>query len=162
MKANGEAAGPNGFDQLEKAPCGLFRSKADLAREATLGLATIRRAEGAENETSMTLANDLAARRALEKRGRRVHRRERWWPRCQVAEAAPEKELDHKSVIVRDATGVVDLVDARRTPDLRIQPTRPGGSENPVEGTLLKSANQPYDWDWTAKHAQALAFFHAS
>jgi len=34
-----------------------------------LGLATIRRAEGAENETSMTLANDLAVRRAFESAG---------------------------------------------------------------------------------------------
>jgi hypothetical protein len=44
-------------------------SAEDLAREATLGLAPIRRAEGAENETSMTLANDLAVRRALESAG---------------------------------------------------------------------------------------------
>ncbi len=32
-------------------------------------MATIRRAEGAENETSMTSANDLAVRRALEAAG---------------------------------------------------------------------------------------------
>jgi transposase len=41
-------------------------SAADLAREAALGLATIRRAEGAEGRTSLTMANDLAVRRALE------------------------------------------------------------------------------------------------
>jgi hypothetical protein len=53
-----------------RAARGLLRwSAEDLAREATLGLATIRRAEGAENETSMTLANDLAVRRALEGAG---------------------------------------------------------------------------------------------
>jgi hypothetical protein len=53
-----------------RAARGLLRwSAEDLAREATLGLATIRRAEGAENETSMTLANDLAVRRALESAG---------------------------------------------------------------------------------------------
>jgi hypothetical protein len=40
-----------------------------LAREAALGLATIRRAELAEEETSMTTANDLAVRRALEAAG---------------------------------------------------------------------------------------------
>ncbi len=40
-----------------------------LAREAALGLATIKRAEGAESETSMTTANDLAVRRALEAAG---------------------------------------------------------------------------------------------
>ena len=34
-----------------------------------LGLATIRRAEGADGATSMTTANDLAVRRALENAG---------------------------------------------------------------------------------------------
>jgi ribosome-binding protein aMBF1 (putative translation factor) len=38
----------------------------DLARESAVGVATIRRAELAESETSMTTANDLAVRRALE------------------------------------------------------------------------------------------------
>jgi hypothetical protein len=53
-----------------RAARGLLRwSAEDLAREAALGLATIRRAEGAEDETSMTLANDLAVRRALESAG---------------------------------------------------------------------------------------------
>jgi hypothetical protein len=44
-------------------------SAEDLAREATLGVATIKRAEAAENATSMTTANDLAVRRALEAAG---------------------------------------------------------------------------------------------
>jgi ribosome-binding protein aMBF1 (putative translation factor) len=53
-----------------RAARGLLRwSAEDLAREAALGLATIRRAEGAELETSMTVANDLAVRRALESAG---------------------------------------------------------------------------------------------
>ena len=53
-----------------RAARGLVRwSAEDLAREAALGLATIRRAEGAERETSMTAANDLAVRRALEGAG---------------------------------------------------------------------------------------------
>ncbi len=53
-----------------RAARGLVRwSAEDLAREAALGLATIRRAEGAEDETSMTVANDLAVRRALEAAG---------------------------------------------------------------------------------------------
>jgi hypothetical protein len=53
-----------------RAARGLLRWSADdLAREAALGLATIRRAEGAEDETSMTVANDLAVRRALEGAG---------------------------------------------------------------------------------------------
>jgi hypothetical protein len=41
----------------------------DLARQAALGVATIRRAELAEVETSMTTANDMAVRRALEAGG---------------------------------------------------------------------------------------------
>jgi hypothetical protein len=44
-------------------------SAEDLAREATLGIATIKRAEAAQNETSMTTANDLSVRRALEAAG---------------------------------------------------------------------------------------------
>jgi hypothetical protein len=41
----------------------------DLARESALGVNTIRRAELADAETSMTAANDLAVRRALENAG---------------------------------------------------------------------------------------------
>jgi hypothetical protein len=53
-----------------RAARGLVRwSAEDLAREAALGLATIRRAENADQETSMTAANDLAVRRALESAG---------------------------------------------------------------------------------------------
>ena len=53
-----------------RAARGLLRWSAEgLAREAALGVATIKRAEGAENETSMTMANDLAVRRALEGAG---------------------------------------------------------------------------------------------
>src|SRR5262249_31766093 len=49
---------------------GLLRwSAEDLAREASLGLATIKRAEGSEKETSMTAANDLTVRRTLESAG---------------------------------------------------------------------------------------------
>ena len=44
-------------------------SAEDLARESSIGVATIRRAELAEDETSMTAANDLAVRRALETAG---------------------------------------------------------------------------------------------
>ena len=45
-----------------------WRAK-DLARESAVGVATIRRAELAANETSMTAANDLSVRRALEAAG---------------------------------------------------------------------------------------------
>ena len=44
-------------------------SAEDLARETSLSVATIRRAELAEGDTSMTAANDLAVRRALEAAG---------------------------------------------------------------------------------------------
>jgi len=53
-----------------RAARGLVRWTAEeLAREAALGLATIRRAEAAEDKTSMTMANDLSVRRALEAAG---------------------------------------------------------------------------------------------
>jgi hypothetical protein len=41
----------------------------DLARESTVGIATIRRAELAEGPTSLATANDQAIRRALEAAG---------------------------------------------------------------------------------------------
>jgi hypothetical protein len=44
-------------------------SAEDLARQTALSVATIRRAELAAHETSMTEANDLAVRRALETAG---------------------------------------------------------------------------------------------
>jgi hypothetical protein len=44
-------------------------SAADLARASTLGANTIRRAEVAEGRTSLTAANELAIRRALEAAG---------------------------------------------------------------------------------------------
>jgi hypothetical protein len=44
-------------------------SAEDLARASLVGLTTIRRAELTDGETSMTAANDLAVRRALEAAG---------------------------------------------------------------------------------------------
>ena len=44
-------------------------SAEELARETELSVTTIRRAELMEDETSMTAANDLAVRRALEAAG---------------------------------------------------------------------------------------------
>ena len=53
-----------------RAARGLIRwSAEDLARETALSVTTIRRAELTEGETSMTTANDLAVRRALEAAG---------------------------------------------------------------------------------------------
>jgi hypothetical protein len=41
----------------------------DLARESAVGVATIRRAELADDETSMTAPNDISVRRAFEAAG---------------------------------------------------------------------------------------------
>ena len=41
----------------------------DLAENSAVGVATVRRAELSEGETSMTVANDAAVRRALEAAG---------------------------------------------------------------------------------------------
>ena len=55
--------------QIRAARALLRWSAADLARHSALGVNTIRRAEVAEEVTSLTLANDLAIRRALEGAG---------------------------------------------------------------------------------------------
>ena len=44
-------------------------SAEDLARQSLISVATVRRAELAESQTSLTAANDLAVRRALEAAG---------------------------------------------------------------------------------------------
>jgi hypothetical protein len=44
-------------------------SAGDLARESSLGITTIKRAELVQDETSLTVANDLAVRRAFEAAG---------------------------------------------------------------------------------------------
>ena len=55
--------------QIRAARALLRRSAEDLARQTVLSVATIRRAELTDRETSMTAANDLAVRRALENAG---------------------------------------------------------------------------------------------
>ena len=55
--------------QIRAARALLRWSAADLARESALGLNTIRRAEAAEEGTSLTAANELAISRALEAAG---------------------------------------------------------------------------------------------
>ena len=55
--------------QIRAARALLRWSAPELARKAVLGVATIKRAEAAEYETSMTAANDLAVRRAFENAG---------------------------------------------------------------------------------------------
>jgi len=55
--------------QLRAARSLIRWSAEHLARETALSVATIRRAELSDGETSMTAANDLAVRRALELAG---------------------------------------------------------------------------------------------
>lgn len=55
--------------QLRAARSLIRWSAEDLARKTALSVATIRRAELSDRETSMTAANDLAVRRALEAAG---------------------------------------------------------------------------------------------
>jgi transcriptional regulator with XRE-family HTH domain len=55
--------------QIRAARALLRWSAEDLARESALGLNTIKRAELAEDKTSLTVANNLAVRRALEAAG---------------------------------------------------------------------------------------------
>jgi transcriptional regulator with XRE-family HTH domain len=55
--------------QIRAARALLKWSAADLARRSSLGVNTVRRAEAAKRETSLTTANELAIRRALEAAG---------------------------------------------------------------------------------------------
>lgn len=55
--------------QIRAARALLRWSAEELARETAIGVTTIRRAELTDGETSMTAANDLAVRRALESAG---------------------------------------------------------------------------------------------
>jgi hypothetical protein len=55
--------------QIRAARALLRWSAEDLARESAVGITTIRRAELADDQTSMTVPNDLAVRRALEGAG---------------------------------------------------------------------------------------------
>jgi ribosome-binding protein aMBF1 (putative translation factor) len=55
--------------QIRAARALLKWSAADLARQSSLGVNTIRRAEVAQEKTSLTAANELALRRAFESAG---------------------------------------------------------------------------------------------
>jgi len=56
-------------DQIRAARALLRWRAEDLARVSAVGVATIRRAELASGQTSMTVPNDMAVRRALETAG---------------------------------------------------------------------------------------------
>jgi transcriptional regulator with XRE-family HTH domain len=60
---------PLSSSQIRAARALVRWSAEDLARESALGLNTIKRAELAEDKTSLTVANDLAVRRALQAAG---------------------------------------------------------------------------------------------
>jgi ribosome-binding protein aMBF1 (putative translation factor) len=55
--------------QIRAARALLRWSAAELAEAAALGANTVRRAEAADDQTSLTAANELAVRRALEAAG---------------------------------------------------------------------------------------------
>jgi hypothetical protein len=55
--------------QIRAARALLKWSAADLARQSALGVNTIRRAEGSQDRTALTAANELALRRAFEAAG---------------------------------------------------------------------------------------------
>ena len=55
--------------QIRSARALLKWSAQDLAQHSSLGVNTIRRAEAVDHATSLTVANDLAIRRALESAG---------------------------------------------------------------------------------------------
>src|SRR5262249_38821367 len=77
--------------QIRAARALLRWSAAELAREAALGLATIKRAELADGETSMTMANDLAVRRALEAAGVEFIDAHRRGPRLRLKKRTRQK-----------------------------------------------------------------------
>jgi ribosome-binding protein aMBF1 (putative translation factor) len=69
IKKVNKAPKPLTSAQMRAARALIRWSAEDLARETALSVTTIRRAELTEEETSMTMANDLAVRRALEAAG---------------------------------------------------------------------------------------------
>ena len=64
-----EPAKPLTSDQVRAARALLRWSAEDLSRRSSVSLRTIRRAELAELQTTMTTANNMAIRRALESAG---------------------------------------------------------------------------------------------
>jgi transcriptional regulator with XRE-family HTH domain len=66
-------------------------SAEDLARESRVSLRTIRRAELAEQDTSMTAANDLAVRRSLEAAGVEFIDENGGGPGVRLQRQSPEK-----------------------------------------------------------------------
>jgi transcriptional regulator with XRE-family HTH domain len=66
-------------------------SAADLARQSSVSLRTIRRAELADHDTSMTTANELAIRRTLEAAGIEFIDENGGGPGVRLRKRSPEK-----------------------------------------------------------------------
>jgi hypothetical protein len=81
----------------------------DLARESSVGVATIRRAELTDGETSMTAANDLAVRRALEAAGVEFIDDHGRWPGCTASKASERKAGQLNRSSVKDWSDVTNL-----------------------------------------------------
>jgi hypothetical protein len=69
MERSTEILAPLTSGQIRAARAFLRWSAEDLARASAVGITTIRRAELTESQTSLTAANGLAIRRALEAAG---------------------------------------------------------------------------------------------
>ena len=67
--SQGKKTPPLNSPQIRAARALIKWTAEDLSRESVVSLRTIRRAELAERDTSMTAANDLAIRRTLEGAG---------------------------------------------------------------------------------------------
>jgi hypothetical protein len=74
--------------QIRAARALLRWSASDLARQSSLGVNTIRRAEASDGTTTLTAANELAIRRALEDAGVEFTNGNR--PGVRLGEAAAE------------------------------------------------------------------------
>jgi hypothetical protein len=77
--------------QIRAARALLRWSAAVLARESSLGANTVRRAEVADEGTSLTAANDLAIRRALEAAGVEFINENGGGPGVRLRKSAKEK-----------------------------------------------------------------------
>jgi hypothetical protein len=69
VSCEGKTVWPLTSAQIRAARALLRWSAEDLARQSLLSVATIRRAELTDSETSMTVANDMVVRRTLEAAG---------------------------------------------------------------------------------------------
>lgn len=79
-------------------------SASDLARQSSLGVNTVRRAEASDGTTTLTTANELAIRRALEDAGVEFTNGNR--PGVRLSEAAAERARESDSKLGTAAPAV--------------------------------------------------------